>query len=104
MEPDNSTPKAIPYESAPARPMPFVRVGAPGIATLANPRDLAQRVLEKAGANQDALASCDVWGFHFTAATGVEPPDVAHGCFAGRARGDPVAFQRWFAWLLEQPE
>jgi len=99
VEPDVAQPRLIPYALASPRPMPFVAVGAPGIAVLHSPGEL-RRLLEPP--STEALRSCDVWNYHFTEATGIEGPDVVTGCYTDGDRGQPVTFDRWFIWLLGQ--
>jgi hypothetical protein len=99
MDPDQPTPRPIPYAEAPYRPMPFVGLGAPGIEVLRSPDRVRQAVLAKA---QSALYGCDGWSYYFTEATGVESPDVSLGCYAGNDRGQLVTFDHWFAWLSRQ--
>lgn len=100
-EPDEPSRGLIPYERAEPRPMPFVAVGAPGIAAIRDPGEVRRRVLESAGGGEFA---CDGWNYHFTRATGVAGPDVSRGCYAGGGRAHTVAFERWWAWLLAQHE
>ena len=101
VEPDVPSPKLVPYADAPPRPMPFVQLGAPGIAALRDPEQVRRRVLEQPGAGADALLTCDTWDFIFMQATGVSGPDVTAGCY-GSDRGQPVTFEHWFGWLERQ--
>jgi hypothetical protein len=91
VEPDASMPQAVPYRDAPFRPMPFVQIGAPGIAAL-DPANVRRAVLEHAPAV--SRLSCDQWNFVFTQATGVAGPACD--------RGADVTFEEWFAWLQRQ--
>ena len=100
MEPDRPPARPIPYETAPYRPMPFVQLGAPGIEVLRSPDQVRRAVLAKA---QSTLYGCDGWSYYFTEATGVESPDVSHGCYTGNDRSQKVTFDQWFAWLRRQP-
>jgi hypothetical protein len=96
VEPDSASGNLRPYADAPARPMYFVSIGAPGIEVLRSAPEVRARVLEKAGA--DTPRSCVAWNRAFTDATGVEGPAVSGDCGGG-----DVSFDRWFAWLLRQP-
>jgi hypothetical protein len=102
VEPDQPSPRAIPYEAAPMRSMPFVQLGAPGIAALRSPSEVRQHVLEKSGADPDARFNCDVWNFYFTEVTGVAGPEVSKECYGAGTRSDPVSFDHWFAWIERQ--
>jgi hypothetical protein len=99
VEPDVPDPRPVPYMTAPQRPMPFVAVGAPGIATLRSPGELRRWLRPPA---PDLLRNCDVWNFYFTEATGVEGPNVDNACYLSGDRGEPVLFDHWFQWLLSQ--
>ncbi len=101
VEPEDLAPRLVPYGDAPPRPMPFVQLGAPGIAVLRSVDEVRISVLAQAGAHPAAGHTCDAWNAEFTAATGVEGPDVT-GCFAGGERGRPVSFEYWFEWLKRQ--
>ena len=71
--------------------MPFVQLGAPGIAAL-DPANVRRAVLEHAPAV--SRLSCDQWNYVFTQATGVAGPACD--------RGADVTFDEWFAWLQRQ--
>jgi hypothetical protein len=101
VEPDMPSPKLTPYGDAPPRAMPFVQLGAPGIAVLRDPGQVRLRVLEQPGAGADALLTCYQWNFAFVQATGVAGPDANAGCY-GSDRGQAVTFEQWFAWLERQ--
>jgi hypothetical protein len=100
VEPDNPSPHLVPYGDAPPRLMAFVQLGAPGIPAL-RPDEVRRSVLAQAGADPDSRRTCDVWNFQFSAATGVEGPDVT-SCFAPGERSRPVSFEHWFDWLKRQ--
>ncbi len=102
VEPDLASPRLIPYEDAPYRPMPFVQLGAPGIDVLRSPEEVRRKVLEQSQAAAGTRLGCDHWNYLFTEATGVEGPDVSSGCYAGGDRGQPVSFEHWYGWLLRQ--
>lgn len=99
VEPDDPEPHLIAYRDAPPRPMRFVQIGAPGIATLRSGR-VRQKVLERAPANQPY--SCDEWNYFFTDVTGVEAPTMGPQCYTGADRTHPVSFEQWFSWLQQQ--
>ena len=99
VEPDDPAPHLIAYRDAPARPMRFVQIGAPGIAALSSGQ-VRQKILERAPANQ--LYTCDEWNYFFTDTTGVEGPPVAPECYAGVDRTHPVSFEHWFSWIQRQ--
>jgi hypothetical protein len=101
VEPDAPSPRLTPYGDAPPLPMPFVQLGAPGIAVLRPVDEVRRRVLAAAGADPGAGRTCDGWNSEFAAATGVEGPDVT-GCFAAGERSRPVSFEHWFEWLKRQ--
>jgi hypothetical protein len=101
VEPDDPAPRLAPYAEAPPRPMPFVQLGAPGIAVLRSVDEVRRSVLAEAGADPAAERTCDAWNFDFAAVTGVEGPDVT-GCFAAGERSRPVGFEHWFEWLNRQ--
>jgi hypothetical protein len=101
VEPDDPAPRLAPYAEAPPRPMPFVQLGAPGIAVLRSVDEVRRSVLADAGANPAAERTCDAWNFDFAAVTGVEGPNVT-GCFAAGERSRPVTFEHWFEWLNRQ--
>ena len=101
VEPDRRPPRLVPYRTAPSRPMLFVALGAPGIPVLRQVEELKPRILKAAAASESAQFSCDVWNYHFTQATGVNPPDPNPNCW-GAARGQPVSFDHYFAWLRAQ--
>jgi hypothetical protein len=82
--------------------MPFAQLGAPGIEVLRSPGQVRHKVLEESQATSGTRYSCDVWDYFFTTATGVEGPDVSHGCYAGNDRGQAVSFEHWFRWLRRQ--
>ncbi len=101
VEPDLPNPRPIPYREAPSRSMPFVQIGAPGIPALHSAETVRRAVLERTGAGRTQLASCDVWNYYFSEATGVRGPDVDSRCY-GAARSQPVSFEHWFEWLQRQ--
>jgi hypothetical protein len=101
VEPDRPSPRLEPYGDAPPRLMAFVQLGAPGIDVLRSVDEVRRGVLAQAGADENSQRTCDVWNFEFSAATGVEGPDVT-GCFEGGDRSRPVPFQHWFEWLKGQ--
>ena len=101
VEPDAPAPRLTPYDEAPQRPMPFVQLGAPGIAVLRSVEEVRRSVLAEAGGDPASVRTCDAWNFEFRAATGVEGPDVT-GCFAAEERSRPVSFEHWFEWLKGQ--
>jgi hypothetical protein len=101
VEPDAPAPRLTPYGDAPPRLMPFVQLGAPGIAVLHSVDALKRAVLAEAGAAPASERTCDAWNVEFAAATGVEGPDVT-GCFAPGERDRPVSFEHWFEWLKRQ--
>ena len=101
VEPDAPSPRPTPYGDAPPRLMPFVQLGAPGIAVLHPVDEVRRRVLAAAGADPGSQRTCDAWNVEFAAATGVEGPDVT-GCFAAGQRDRPVGFEHWFEWLKRQ--
>ena len=100
-EPDLTVPRIRLYREAPSRPMPFVALGAPGIAVLRSPQQVRELVRGK-GPDTNSPHSCDQWNFYFTEATGVAGPDVSRGCYLGGSRSAPVSFEDWFAWLIRQ--
>ncbi len=102
VEPGRPSVRLIPYQDAPARPMPFAGLGAPGIEVLRSPEEVRRKVLLKSEAGPDAHYACDVWNYCFTEATGVEGPEVSKGCYAGGNRGQPVTFEHWFSWVERQ--
>ena len=102
VEPDQHPPRLVPYATAPFRPMLFVPLGAPGIPVLRQVEELKPRILKAAAASESAQFSCDVWSYYFIQATGVTGPDVTADCY-GAARGQPVSFDHYFAWLRAQP-
>jgi hypothetical protein len=99
VEPDLPSPRLVPYSDAPWRPMPFVRLGAPGIESLRSPEDVQRKVLASA-APADHF-TCDQWNFFFTDATGVSGPDISPACY-GSDRTNTVTFEQWFTWLQQQ--
>ncbi|MBZ5607962.1 MAG: hypothetical protein LAP38_06890 [Acidobacteriia bacterium] len=101
VEPDLPNPRPIPYREAPPRPMPFVQIGAPGIEVLRSAETVRRAVLERTDARLAKLVSCDAWNYYFSEATGVRGPDVDAHCY-GADRSNPVPFEHWFAWLLDQ--
>jgi hypothetical protein len=99
VEPDLADPKPVPYGQARARLMPFVQIGAPGIAVLRDPAEVRRRVLEKAEGEQ---YTCYQWSFIFEQVTGVAAPEsTAKGCFT-REPTEMAGFDRWFEWLRRQ--
>jgi hypothetical protein len=102
LEPDQVSPRLIPYQDAPPRLMPFVQLGAPGIPTLRSPEDVRRKVLDKSEGGPLAPHSCDVWNYYFSESTGVAGPDAIEGCPAGHDRAQPVTFDHWFCWLRSQ--
>ena len=101
IDPDAPGARPVAYAEAPARPMPFVQLGAPGIAVLRRVDEVRRSVLAEAGGDGNSQRTCDVWNFQFTAATGVEGPDPT-GCFPAGARSQPISFEYWFEWLQRQ--
>jgi hypothetical protein len=101
-EPDLTSPHLTPYRDAPARLMPFVQIGAPGIDELRSARELRERVLEKANPHDNEPLTCDVWNYYFSEATGVTGPPTIVGCAESGDRGQKVSFEHWFAWLKQQ--
>jgi len=99
IEPDRPSPHLVPYGDAPPRLMPFLPIGAPGIAVLHSADEVKRLVLAETG--DAAPRTCDGWNYEFTAATGVKGPDVT-SCFPSGARSEPVPFDHWLAWLLRQ--
>ncbi len=99
--PDAPPARLTPYSDAPPRPMPFVQLGAPGIAVLRWVDEVRRSVLAAVGGDENSPRTCDVWNVEFRAATGVEGPDVT-GCFAAGERDRPVSFEHWFEWLKWQ--
>ena len=98
VEPDLPSPKVVPYSSAISRPMPFVSLGAPGIEVLRSVDEVKGKV--RAAVKAERL-SCDQWNYYFTEVTGVAGPDATPDCY-GDDRGNPVDFERYFAWLRQQ--
>lgn len=82
----------------------FVKLGTEAIEALRSPEEIRRKVLGKVEGRceQPCQLACDQWNYHFTEATGVEPPDPAQGCFPPGQRGRAVGFDQWFAWLLRQ--
>jgi hypothetical protein len=99
VEPDRAAPRLVPYSTAPARNMPFVAVGAPGIAVLQSAAGLRRSL---APVDATVMHSCEVWNFYFTEATGVDGPDTSRGCYTPGDRARPVSFEHWFEWLSRQ--
>jgi hypothetical protein len=99
--PDAPPARLTPYSDAPPRPMPFVQLGAPGIAVLRWVDEVRRSVLAAVGGDENSPRTCDVWNVEFRAATVVEGPDVT-GCFAAGERDRPVSFEHWFEWLKWQ--
>lgn len=95
VEPDADQPRAVPYRDAPSRLMPFVQLGAPGIAVL-QPESVRRAV------GGGAPANCDVWNYAFAQATGVQGPGADRGCYPESHREAPVTFEHWFSWLRQQ--
>jgi len=95
VEPDSPLPLVVPYRDAPFRPMPFVQLGAPGIAAL-QPEHVKTAVLERA--KTVSRQTCGDWNNAFIEATGVSAPEAGRGCEFGEA----VTFDEWFAWLQRQ--
>jgi hypothetical protein len=91
----------VPYEQAPFQPMPFVQLGAPGIAVLRQVEELKPRILKAAQAGEGDQFSCDIWNYAFMQATGVAGPDVTADCY-GAVRSQPVSFDHYFNWLRVQ--
>lgn len=109
VEPDSvpdcqTAPRLIPYDDAPAVLMPYVTVGAPGIATLRSPERVRSRVLSAGRKrNPGARLTCDQWNYLFAEETGVAGPDITRDCY-GKQRGDAVPFEKWWAYLQQQPK
>ena len=126
VEPDQPAPRLIPHSEAVPRPMPFVPIGAPGIAVIRSAPEL-RRLLQSRIRPEDAtLRTCDSWNRLFTASTGVGPPADRSGCgdptrrvtFERRFNATgvdrpadrsgcadparPVTFEHWFAWLCRK--
>jgi hypothetical protein len=101
VEPDLPSPSLVPYSDAPPRFMPFVQLGAPGIAVLRSADEVRRSVLAHADADANSQRTCDIWNFEFSTATGVAGPEDAT-CFAPGDRGRPVSFEHWFEWLKRQ--
>src|SRR5205823_331998 len=74
VEPDASSIEPVAYEKATPQPMPFVQLGAPGIAVLRDPARVKEMVLGQPGT--DDVLTCDRWNFAFTQATEVAGPEV----------------------------
>ncbi|MBL8291003.1 MAG: hypothetical protein JNN08_04160 [Bryobacterales bacterium] len=104
VEPDLSPPRLSPYDpNLPPDPaFQFVRLGVEAIEVLRHPGEVKRTVLAtaaEAGVDLERL-NCDQWNYYFTAATGVEPPDVS-GCYVHQ-RTEPVSYDQWFSWLSRQ--
>jgi hypothetical protein len=104
MEPDAVPPRLRPYEDASAVLMPFVQVGAPGIAAIRFPGEVLRRMTADSSNPPGAMRTCDQWNFYFSRATGVNShgPDGADPCFAAGNREQLVSFDHWFVWLQRQ--
>jgi hypothetical protein len=106
VEPDARPIHLVPYDPsmAPDPPFRFVALGSDAVTALRSPAEVGQRVRALASRDcaGDCRLTCDHWGFLFTAATGVEPPDPVAGCFPSGDRARPIAFDDWFAWLARQ--
>ena len=96
VEPDLVPPRISPWREASFRPMPFVQIGAPGIAAIRSAEQVKRNVLEEAAQPPDTRLNGWQWNYYFTRATGVDGPEVTKEC-AG-----PVLFEDWFAWLKRQ--
>ena len=70
-EPEPAPARLTPYADAPPRPMPFVRLGAPGIDVLSSPRRIAAGIRELVAADH---LSCWQWNFAFMRVTGAVHP------------------------------
>jgi hypothetical protein len=103
VEPDAASARLQLYSQAAPRPMPFVQLGAPGIAVLDSVDEIRRKVQAQVAVHETApLLNCDVWNFYFTEATGVWGPDATNGCYAAGDRAQLVTFDHWFAWLQRQ--
>ena len=98
VEPDIQSPRLIPYEQAPLRPMLFIPPGAPGIESMRSVEDIKIKLYSST--NQ----TCDVWNYYFTELTGVSGPNTSKGCYDGGGRTQIVSFGHWFNWLLRMRE
>jgi hypothetical protein len=105
VEPDVRPVRLVPYDPlAPAPPFPFVQIGTDAVAVLRSPEQVRHNVLAAVAAQSSDPDhfSCDQWGYYFTQATGVAPPDGSRGCFPSGDRYRPISFDDWFAWVLKQ--
>ena len=103
VEPDTRPVRISAYDPSmlPDPPFRFVRLGAEGVPVLRSPQEVRRKLLANLPDPAGRL-NCDQWNFYLNKATGVEPPDPAHGCFPPGHRDAPIAFDPWFAWLRKQ--
>jgi hypothetical protein len=102
VEPDARPVQLSPYDPSilPDPPFAFVPFGTEGVEALRSAEEVGRKVLARV--DPDSAFTCDRWNWEFTQATGILPPDAARGCFPPGARGQPIGFTRWFAWLQAQ--
>jgi len=103
LEPDARPVRLSPYHPSafPDAQFGFVPLGTEGVEVLRSAEEVKQKILQRVQGDVSGF-TCDMWNWAFTDATGIQPPDPAHGCFAPGARGQPIEFARWFAWLQMQ--
>lgn len=104
VRPDVTPVRLEKYDAAmpPDPPQRFVKLGTQAIEGLRSPEEVRRKVLARAGPEHQPF-TCDQWSYLFRDATGIESPDVAHGCFAPGQRAQAVSFEDWFQWLEQQP-
>ncbi|MGD0775862.1 MAG: hypothetical protein ABSC05_23855 [Candidatus Solibacter sp.] len=106
VQPDRKPVKLSPYDPSqpPDPPFRFFPMGTDAVDALRSPEDIRRKLLQKVTAEYQPpyRFGCDTWAYFFTELTGVESPDVAHGCFPPGRRGRLVGFEEWFAWLEKQ--
>ena len=90
VEPDGS--RVQNYLEAPPRLMPFVAVGAPGIASIRSIEEVRRRMLAIVG--NPVARNCEIWNRLFSRATGIAAPQSS-------CNGE-IAFDDWLNWLEHQ--
>ncbi len=106
VQPDLKPPMLSHYDPSqpPDPPFRFVKLGSDAVEVLRSPQDIRRKMLQKVTAEYPPphRFGCDQWAYFFTELTGVESPDLSHGCFPPGQRGKLLTFEDWSAWLEQQ--
>jgi hypothetical protein len=106
VQPDLKPPMLSLYDPSqpPDPPFRFVKLGTDAVEELRSPQNIRRKMLQKVTAEYPPpyRFGCDQWAYFFTELTGVQSPDLSHGCFPPGQRGKLLTLEDWSAWLEQQ--